>query len=143
MFCKILTKIVIFQNYFRKLSFLNNKFVRSFIRPKINSILHISFAVAAVETLAGVATCGEGEGGGGLEVHMNLMLPEVSKVIFFHNLDLPGGPGGFLWKAQEPSKFLFLILVMKKYTYNVIFGRRLLKTKYFLDNRLGLHIFSK
>jgi hypothetical protein len=79
-FCKILTKIVIFQNYFRKLSFLNNKFVRSFIRTKINSILHISFAVAVVETLAGVATCGEG--GGGMEVHMNLILPGVSKVTF-------------------------------------------------------------
>ena len=31
---RILTKIVIFQNYFRKLSFLNNKFVRSFLKTK-------------------------------------------------------------------------------------------------------------
>ncbi len=45
-------------------------------------MLHIIFSMGAVETLAGVATCGEG-GGGGLEVHMNLMPPWVSKVSFF------------------------------------------------------------
>ena len=50
--------------------------------------------MGAVETLAGVAT--GGEGGGGLEVHMNLMPPRVSKVSFFPYLDLLGG---FLWKA--------------------------------------------
>ena len=37
--------------------------------------------------------------------------------------------GGLLWKASEPSKFNFLLLVMKKNTYNDIFARRLLKTK--------------
>jgi hypothetical protein len=59
-------------------------------------MLHIIFSMGAVETLAGVATGGEG-GGGGLEVHMNLMPPRVSKVsFFFHILDLLGG---FLWKA--------------------------------------------
>ncbi len=59
-------------------------------------MLHIIFSMGAVETLAGVATCGEG-GGGVLEVHMNLMPPGVSKVSFFlHILDLLGG---FLWKA--------------------------------------------
>jgi hypothetical protein len=41
-------------------------------------MLHIIFSMGAVETLAGVAT--GGEGGGGLEVHMNLMPPRVSKV---------------------------------------------------------------
>jgi hypothetical protein len=61
-------------------------------------------------------------GRGGLEVHMSL-----SKVSFFlHILDLLGG---FLWKALEPSKFNFLLLVMEKDTYNDIFARRLLKTK--------------
>ncbi len=42
-------------------------------------MLHIIFSMGAVhvETLAGVAT--GGEGGGGLEVHMNLMPPRVSK----------------------------------------------------------------
>ncbi len=57
---------------------------------------------------------------------------------FFLILDLLGG---FLWKAKEPSNFHFLRLVMKKDTYDDSFERRLLKTKYFLDNRLGLHIF--
>ena len=42
-------------------------------------MLHIIFSMGAVETLAGVATGGEG-GGGGLEVYMNLMPPRVSKV---------------------------------------------------------------
>jgi hypothetical protein len=37
---------MIFQNYF--------------IGTKINSMLHINFAVAAVEPLTGVATCGKG-----------------------------------------------------------------------------------
>jgi hypothetical protein len=41
-------------------------------------MLHIISVFVAVETLAGVATCGEG-----LEVHMNLMSPGVSKVSFF------------------------------------------------------------
>ncbi len=44
-------------------------------------MLHVIFSMGAVETLAGVATCGEG--GEGLEVHMNLMPPGVSKVSFF------------------------------------------------------------
>ena len=44
---KILTIIVILQNYFRKLSFLQNKFVRNFLRKKISSLLHIIFAVVA------------------------------------------------------------------------------------------------
>jgi hypothetical protein len=71
--------------------------LRSFIRTKINLMLHIIFVVAAVETLSGVATCGEGGPGGRLEVHLNLMPPGVSKVSFFFNiLDLSGA---FLWKA--------------------------------------------
>ncbi len=56
---------MIFQNYFRILSFLNNKFVKNFIITKINLMLHIIFAMGAVETLAGVATCEEGGGGEG------------------------------------------------------------------------------
>ncbi len=55
-------------------------------------MLHIIFAMGAVETLAGVATCGEGGGGGGMEVHMNLMPPGVSKVSFFPYF----GPSGQL-----------------------------------------------
>ncbi len=47
-------------------------------------MLHIIFSTGAVETLAGVAT--GGEGGGGLEVHMNLMPPRVSKESFFFSI---------------------------------------------------------
>ncbi len=61
--------------------------------------------MGAVETLAGVATGGEGGGGEGgpggrpppLEVQMNLMPPRVSKVSFFSPYF---GPSGWLlWKA--------------------------------------------
>jgi hypothetical protein len=34
--------------------------LRSFLRTKMNLMLHIIFVLVAVETLAGVATCGEG-----------------------------------------------------------------------------------
>jgi hypothetical protein len=51
--------------------------------------------MGAVETLAGVDNMW-GKGRGGLEVHMNLMPPRVSKVSFFYSLNLLGG---FLWKA--------------------------------------------
>jgi hypothetical protein len=81
--------------------------------------------VAAVETLAGVATCGEGGGRAGSSYELDAARSIQSK-FFSHILALPGG---FLWKAQEPSKFHFLLLVMKKDTYNDIFARRLLKTK--------------
>jgi hypothetical protein len=50
----------------------------------------------------------------------------IQSKFFSHILDLLGG---FLWKALEPSKLYFLLLVMKKDTYNDIFARRLLKTK--------------
>ncbi len=72
---KILTIIVILQNYFRKLSFLKKSL------KKKNQCYKFIFAVAAVENLAGVATCREG--GGGLEVHMNLMPPRIPKISFF------------------------------------------------------------
>jgi hypothetical protein len=42
---------------------------------------YILFAEAAVETLTGVAT--GWERGGGLEVHINLMPPGVTKISFF------------------------------------------------------------
>jgi hypothetical protein len=46
--------------------------------------------------------------------------------LLFHILDIPGG---ILLKAPEPSKFSLLLIVMKKYTFDDIFARRLLKTK--------------
>ncbi len=48
---------------------------------KINAMHHINFSVPVAETLPGVATGGEREGG--LEVHMNLMPPGVTKISFF------------------------------------------------------------
>jgi hypothetical protein len=44
-------------------------------------MLHIIFDAAAVEILPGVAT--GRERGGGLEVHMNLMPPRVTKISLF------------------------------------------------------------
>jgi hypothetical protein len=62
---KILTIIVILQNCFRTLSFLQNKFFKNFLRKKISSLIHIILAVAAEKTLVGVATCGERGGRAG------------------------------------------------------------------------------
>jgi hypothetical protein len=42
--------------------------------------------------------------------------------LLFHILDLLGG---ILLKAQEPSKFSLLLIVMKKKTFDDIFARRL------------------
>ncbi len=85
-------------------------------------MLHINFAVAAVKTLAGFATCGEG-GRGGLEVHMNLMPPGVSKVGFFPIF----GPSGRL-HIEGIRAFQITFFVMKKDAYNDIFAKRLPKT---------------
>jgi hypothetical protein len=59
--------------------------LKNCISVKINAMLHIIFIIftaAAVESLPGVAT-GRERGGGGLEVHINLMPPGVSKVSLF------------------------------------------------------------
>jgi hypothetical protein len=75
--------------------------------------------------LPGVATCGER--GGGLEGSYKLDAARSNQnKLLLHILDLPGS---ILLKAQEPSKFIFLLFVMKKDTYNDIFSRRMLKTK--------------
>jgi hypothetical protein len=87
---KILTIIVILQNYFRKLSFLKKEFVRSFLRTKINSMFHIIFAKTAVETLAGIATCGERGGRAGSSYELDAARSIQSKFIS-HILALPGG----------------------------------------------------
>jgi hypothetical protein len=73
--------------------------------------------VAAAETLPVVATGRErGERAGG-SYELDATRSNQHKLLF-HILDLPGG---ILLKAQEPSKFSFLLLVMKKDTYNNIF----------------------
>jgi hypothetical protein len=88
--------------------------------------LHIIFTAAAVETLPRIAT-GRERGGGraGSSYKLDAARSNQNKLLF-HILDLPGG---ILLKAPEPSKFILLLIVMKKYTYDDIFARRLLKTK--------------
>jgi hypothetical protein len=51
--------VLILQNYFQELSFLENKFVK-FYKHKNNATLYIIFAAKAVKFLPGIATCGEG-----------------------------------------------------------------------------------
>jgi hypothetical protein len=72
---------LILQNYFRKLSFFENNFVKKFYYTKnLCNVTH-NFCCCGLEILAVVAT---GWGGGGeLEVHLNLMLPRVTKVGLF------------------------------------------------------------
>jgi hypothetical protein len=86
----------------------------------IYSMLHIIFCAVAIKILAGVAT--GGGGGEELEVHMNLMPPEITKIGFF----------SFFWTYRAAS-----------HLRHNISARRVLKTKQLLDNRLGLHIFFK
>jgi hypothetical protein len=69
------------------------------------------------------------KGRGGLEVHMNLMPPRVSKVSFFFSIFWTFWAASYGRNKKEPSKFNFLLLEMKKDTYNDIFARRLVKTK--------------
>jgi hypothetical protein len=68
---------------------------------------------------------GKGEGRAGSSYELDAAR-SIQNKLFFHIVDLLGG---FLWKASEPSKFNFLLLVMKKDTYNDIFPRRSLQTK--------------
>ena len=83
------------------------------------------FAAADVETFPGIATGWERGWRAGSSYELDAARSIQSKLLF-HILDLLGG---FLWKAYEPSKLYFLLLVRKKDTYNDIFARRLLKTK--------------
>ncbi len=83
------------------------------------------FVVATAETLPVDATGRERAGRAGGSYELDAARSNQHKLLFLI-LDLPGG---ILLKSQEPSKFSFLLLVMKKETYNDIFSRRLLKTK--------------
>jgi hypothetical protein len=67
--------------------------------------------------LPGVATGWEREGRAGGSYELDAARSNQNKLLF-HILDLPGG---IFLKAQEPSKFSFLLLVMKKNTYTMIF----------------------
>jgi hypothetical protein len=86
---------------------------------------YIMFAAAAVGTLPGGATGRERGGRAGSSYKLDAARSNQNKLLF-HILDLPGG---ILLKAQEPSKFSLLLIVMKKDSYDDIFARRLLKTK--------------
>jgi hypothetical protein len=75
--------------------------------------------------LAGKGGGGEDGGRGGVSYELDAARSNQNKLLS-HILFLPGG---ILWKAEKPSKFSFLLVVMKKGTYNAIFSWRLLKTK--------------
>ena len=72
-------------------------------------MLHIIFSMGAVETLAGIAT--GGEGGGGLEVHMNLMPPRVSKASFFPYF---GPSGQLLMEGIRAFQIVFFVTCNEK-----------------------------
>ncbi len=73
---------MILQNFFRKLSFLKNKFVKKFYKNKNKFNVRHNFCCGSSRNLG--RSCNMwGRGGGRLEVHMNLMPPRVSKVSFF------------------------------------------------------------
>ena len=61
------------------------------------------FAGAAVKTLAGDSNTGERGGGGRSSNELDAVLMTQSKLFFLnlHHSD------GFLWKADQPSKFVF------------------------------------
>jgi hypothetical protein len=88
-------------------------------------MLHTIFAAAAVASLAGVATSGEG----GRAVTSCELDAAWSNQSNFFSLQIFDPQGAFLLKAKEPSKISFLLLVMEKDTYDNTFARRLLKTK--------------
>ncbi len=75
--------------------------------------------------MPGVATGRERGGRAGGSYGLDAARSNQNKLLF-HILDFLGG---FLLKVQEPSEFSFLLLVMKKDTYNNIFSSRMLKTK--------------
>jgi hypothetical protein len=75
--------------------------------------------------MLGVATGRERGGRAGGSYELDAARSNQNKLLF-HVLDLSDCS---LLKAQEPSEFSFLLLVMKKDTYNNIFSSRMLKTK--------------
>jgi hypothetical protein len=116
---------VILQNNFRKLLCFGNKFIEKFYEHKNKWNVTHKFFCASRRNLA--RSCNwRGKGGrAGGSYELDAARSNQNKLLF-HVLDLPGG---ILLKAQEPSKFNFLLLVMKKDTYNDTFSMRMLKTK--------------
>ena len=94
---KILTIIVILQNYFRKLSFFKkkNKFI----------VTH-NFCCGSKKNPGRSCNMWRKGGRAGSSYELDAALSIQSKS-FPHILDLPGG---FIWKALEPSNVLFCFL---------------------------------
>ncbi len=69
-------------------------------------MLHIIFSMGAVETLAGVATGGEGGGRAGISYELDTAQSIQSK-FFFHILDLLGG---FYGRHKSLPKCIFCYL---------------------------------
>jgi hypothetical protein len=122
---KKLINLVILQNYFRKLLFFGNKFIGKFYEHKNKCNVTHTFFCASCRNLARSCNWPGKRGRAGGSYELDAARSNQNKLLF-HILNLPGG---ILLKAQEPSKFNFLLLVMKKDTYNDIFSRRMLKTK--------------
>ncbi len=70
-------------------------------------MLHIIFVLVAVKTLAGVATCGEGEGRAGSSYELDAAQSIQSK-FFFHILDLLGAASYGRHKSLPNSSFSYL-----------------------------------
>jgi hypothetical protein len=105
--------------------FFGNKFVEKFYKHKKKCNETHTFCCASRRNLARSCNLrGKGRRAGG-SYELDAARSNQS-MLLFHILDLPGA---ILLKAQEPAKFNFLLLAMKKDTYNGIFSRRMLKTK--------------
>ncbi len=120
---KILTNLAILQNYFQKLLCFGNKFVEKFYKDKNKCNVTHTFCCASRRNLASSCKGWERVGRARGSYELDAVRSNQTKLLF-HILDLPGG---ILLKAQEPSKFNFLLLVLRKDTYNDIFSRRMLK----------------
>jgi hypothetical protein len=102
----------------------STQFVR-LVLTEVRVAILIIFTAAAAESLSGVATGRERGGRAGSSYELDAARSNQNKLIY-HILDIPGG---IFLKAPEASKFSLLLVVMQKYTFDVIFARRLLKTK--------------
>ncbi len=97
------------------------------------------FGCSGLEPWLVLQQAGERGGGAGSSYELDAAR-SIQSMFLFLILDLLGG---FSLKAIQPSISSFIIFEVKKDTYDDISARKVLKTKQLLDNRLGLHIFSK
>jgi hypothetical protein len=115
---------VIYQNYFRRISFLNQTILPIILlSQKFKIFLKTIFVVTAAETLAGNETGWGGEWG--LEVQLNLMSPRVLKVNLFPYF---GPSGRLLVEGMIAFQIQFFVLYEKKQSDDIS-ARRVLQTK--------------